>query len=72
MIIHIADDGFHTVRYYGFYNNKKQKQLYRIYELLNMEKHTSRTKRQREIERSRKLNKMKFRTAICDDFNRDI
>jgi len=37
-----------------------------------MEKQTSRTKRQREIERSRKLNKMKFRTAICDDFNRDV
>ena len=34
MIIHIPDEGFRCVRYYGFYNNKKKKQLDRIYELI--------------------------------------
>ena len=33
MIIHIPDEGFRTIRYYGFYHPKKEKILERIYEL---------------------------------------
>ncbi|MBQ9328247.1 MAG: transposase [Solobacterium sp.] len=72
MIIHIPDEGFHTVRYYGFYHNKKKDQLERIYELMNQERKASRLKRQREQERRHKLRKARFRTSVCDDFNRDI
>lgn len=72
MIIHIPDEGFRCVRYYGFYNNKKKKQLDRIYELMGSEKKRSRDKRRREQERKEKLRKLRFRTSVCDTFNRDI
>ena len=72
MIIHIPDEGFRTVRYYGFYNNKKRKQLERIYELMNQERKASRLKKQREKELKRRLKKIRFRTSVCDDFNRDV
>jgi len=72
MIIHIPDEGFRTIRFYGFYNNKKKKQLERIYELMNQTRQASRLKRQREKEKREKLNKIRFRTSVCDEFNRDI
>lgn len=72
MIIHIPDEGFRCVRYYGFYNNKKKKKLDRIYELMGSEKKRSRDKRRREQERKEKLRKLRFRTSVCDTFNRDI
>jgi hypothetical protein len=72
MIIHIPDDNFRCVRYYGFYNNKKQAQLERIYELMGKEKKSSRDKRKREEERKQKLKKLKLRTSVCDTFNRDL
>ena len=72
MIIHIPDEGFQCVRYYGFYNNKKKKQLERIYELMGSEKKRSRDKRRREQERKEKLRKLRLRTSVCDTFNRDL
>ena len=72
MIIHIPDEGFRTIRFYGFYNNKKKKQLERIYELMNQTRQASRLKRQREKEKREKLNKIRFRTSVCDEFNRDM
>lgn len=72
MIIHIPDEGFRTVRYYGFYNNKKAKQLERVYELMNLERKSCRLKKERALQRERKLKKLRFRTSICDEFNRDI
>jgi hypothetical protein len=72
MIIHIPDEGFRTVRYYGFYNNKKVEQLHRIYELLGMEKKNSRDLRQRKEQRLKKMGKLRFRTSVCDSFNRDV
>ena len=72
MIIHIPDEQFRTVRYYGYYNNKKSRQLERIYELLNDIRKASRLKRQREKELKQKLRKLKVRTSVCDSFNRDI
>ena len=72
MIIHIPDEGFRTVRYYGFYNNKKRSQLERIYELMNQSRKATRLKKQREKERKEKLRRIRFRTSICDDFNRDM
>lgn len=72
MIIHIPDEGFRTVRYYGFYNNKKVRQLERIYELMNQVRKASRLKREREKQRREKLNKLRWRTSVCDEFNRDM
>ena len=72
MIIHIPDEGFRTIRFYGFYNNKKKKQLERIYELMNQTRQASRLKRQREKEKREKLNKIRFRTSVCDEFNKDM
>ena len=72
MIIHIPDEGFRCVRYYGFYNNKKKNQLERIYELMGTEKKRSRDKRKREQQRKEKLRKLRLRTSVCDTFNRDI
>ena len=46
--------------------------LERIYELMNMKRHSSRLKKQREKQRVQKLRKLKFRTSVCDDFNRDV
>ena len=46
--------------------------LERIYELMNMKQHSSRLKKQREKQRVQKLRKLKFRTSVCDDFNRDV
>ncbi len=72
MIIHIPEEQFRTVRYYGFYNSKKADQLERIYELMNQIRKESRLKKQREQERKQKLRKLKVRTSVCDSFNRDI
>ena len=72
MIIHIPDEGFRCVRYYGFYNNKKRRTLLRIYELMGEEKQTSRNLRLRIRQRDEKLRKIRFRTSVCDEFNRDI
>ena len=72
MIIHIPDEGFRTIRYYGFYHPKKKKILERIYELSGKEKKASRDKRARQIERHQKLLKLRFRTLVCDTFNRDV
>jgi hypothetical protein len=72
MIIHIPDEGFRTVRYYGFYNPKQHALLEKIYELMGKEKKQSRDKRKREIERKQKLKRMRFRTSVCDTFNRDV
>lgn len=72
MIIHIPDEGFRTIRYYGFYNNKKARQLERIYELMNQTRKASRLKKQRKKQLKEKLRKIRFRTSVCDEFNRDM
>ncbi len=72
MIIHIPDEGFRCVRYYGFCNNKKKEQLERFYELMRSEKKLSWDKRMRQKEREQKLGKIRFRTSVFDSFNRDV
>lgn len=73
MIIHIPDEHFRMVRYYGFYNNKRNRVLDRINELLGTKRkreyaNTRRRKRLLEI----KLDKLKYRTSLIDSYNRDI
>lgn len=72
MIIHIPDEQFRTVRYYGFYHPKKKRTLEKIYELMGKQKKASRDKRKREQERKQKLRRIRFRTSVCDTFNRDV
>lgn len=72
MIIHIPDEGFRCVRYYGFYNNKKRKTLERIYELMGKEVQASRDKMLRKKQLNDKLKKIRYRTSVCDEFNRDV
>jgi len=46
--------------------------LEHIHELMGNEKKSSRDKRRREFERKQKLKSLKFRTSVCDTFNRDM
>ena len=46
--------------------------LFVIMALMNQERKASRLKKQREKELKRRLKKIRFRTSVCDDFNRDV
>lgn len=72
MIIHIPDTGFRMVRYYGFYNQKKQNELYHIHELLGNPKRIAKYKVDRKIQQKQKLSKFHYRTMIMDTYNRDV
>ena len=72
MFIHIHEDNFRTVRYYGFYNPKEKALLEKIYDLMGKEKKASRDKRIRKEQRRQKLLKLRFRTSVCDSYNRDV
>ena len=72
MIIHIPDDNFRMVRYYGFYNQKKQETLYKIHELLGNPKDLPKDAKERKEKLKRKLSKHHYRTMIMDSYNRDV
>ena len=72
MIIHIPDENFRMVRYYGFYNQKKQDTLYKIHELLGNPKKLHEDKKERKKKLKQKLSKHHYRTMMMDSYNRDI
>ena len=61
LLIHIPDENFRSVRYYGFYSNKAGEELDHVHELLV----------KRNTEKEKMLNKLKYRTHLIDSFNRD-
>ncbi len=73
LLIHIPDEDFLMVRYYGFYNNRCTKLRNRIYSIIAKEKQsvlkTVEDRRKLAILRSMKY---KSRTFILDSYNRDI
>lgn len=72
IIIHIPDKYFSCVRYYGFYNNKEQKILNRMHELLNNYKKMYKNKQEKKQKLQQKLDKLKYRTLCRDSFNTDV
>ena len=72
MIIHIPDENFRMVRYYGFYNNKEQDLLERLHGMIGKVRKTSRDRNERKRQLQSKLNKLKFRTLCVDTYNRDV
>ena len=72
LIIHIPDEHFRMVRYYGFYHPKNTKTLDHIHDLLGEERHEDYSKETRNRLKSKALNKLKFRTFLMDTYNRDI
>lgn len=72
MIIHIPDVNFPMVRYYGFYNNKRQDLLDLLHTQLGEVRKISRDRNTRKRQLKNKLNKLKFRTMCMDTYNRDI
>ena len=72
MIIHIPDENFRMVRYYGFYNNKKQDLLDKLHEMIGKERNTINDRNERKKKLQKKMNKLKFRTLCMDTYNRDI
>ncbi len=72
MIIHIPDENFKTVRYYGFYNPKQSDILDLLHEQLDDDKQKKNTKEKRkELFRKAQL-KHRWRTSVLDCFNRDM
>jgi hypothetical protein len=72
MIIHIPDDHFRMVRYYGFYNNKEQELLNLLHEILNEKNKIHKDSVDRKNALKSKLNKFRFRTMCIDSYNRDV
>lgn len=72
MFMHIPDDHFKTIRYYGFYNPRERKTLERIYQLLNQTKKYARSLKEHKRQLRLALKKTHFRTLCLDSFNRDI
>jgi len=72
IFIHVPEKHFRMIRYYGFYNNKCQDLLNHIHELLGKERKKDYSKEARDRLKKRKLNKLKYRTAIRDTYNRDV
>ena len=73
LLIHIPDNGFPMVRYYGFYSNREHKTLDRIYALLSQKKHTrlKTLKQRKHLARIRSM-KFRYRTFVMDSYNRDV
>ncbi len=72
MFIHIPEDHFKMVRYYGFYSNREQDLLDKLHEQLGEVQHISSSRAERKKKLEKKLNKLKFRTMCLDSYNRDI
>lgn len=72
MCLHIPEKNFRTVRYYGFYHNKKTETLHRIYELMGRKVHKSRSVSARRKQLKQKLNKLRFRSFCIDSYNKDV
>ena len=71
LIVHIPDENYRMVRYYGFYNNKCQKLLDKIHELLGKEGKLSLDRYERKKKLNSKLSMLKFRQLSIDTYNRD-
>lgn len=72
MIIHIPDDNFKTVRYYGFYNSKQSDILDLLHEQLDDDKQKKNTKEKRAELFRKAQRKHRWRTSVLDSFNRDM
>ena len=72
MIIHIQDENFRTVRYYGFYSPRSKDHLEKIYTLINQKRNDARTKEYRKKQLTSRLHKLRFRTMCLDSYNRDV
>ena len=72
MVIHIQDENFRTVRYYGFYNPRSKDHLEKIYALISQKRNDARTKEQRKKQLTSRLHKLRFRTMCLDSYNRDV
>ena len=71
LIIHIPDENYRMVRYYGFYNNKCQKLLDKIHELLGKEGKLSLDRTERKNKLKAKFKLIRFRQLSIDTYNRD-
>ena len=73
LLVHIPDDNFPMIRYYGFYNNKKRASLDKIYELLAQARKKEFVSTKKRIYLA-KLRSKRYhvRTFIMDSYNRDI
>lgn len=71
LFIHIPDNNFRTVRYYGFYSNKAGAELDQIHTLLSDKKKQDYSREVRSKKKEQLLNKLKYRTHLIDTFNRD-
>jgi hypothetical protein len=71
IIIHIPNENFRMIRYYGFYNNKEQKLLDEIHNQLGEKQKIKKTKEMRAQMLKTKQKKQRFRTLCIDSFNRD-
>ena len=73
LLVHIPDDNFPMIRYYGFYNNKKRASLDKIYELLAQARKKEYVSTRKRIYLARLRSKRyHVRTFIMDSYNRDI
>jgi hypothetical protein len=73
LIVHIPDDEFRMIRYYGFYDNRKRSSLDRIYKLLAQKKQKEYISVKRRVQLA-KIHSRRYhiRTFIMDSYNRDI
>lgn len=72
IFIHIPEKNFRMVRYYGFYNNKCEKLLDHLHEMLGEKRNKDYSREARNKDRKKKLNKLKYRTSMRDTYNRDV
>ena len=72
IIIHIPEDGFRMIRYYGFYNNKEQELLNTLHDQLGRVRKIIRDRNDRKRALQQKMKKLHFRTMCMDSYNRDI
>lgn len=72
MIIHIPDKHFRCVRYYGFYNPKKEDLLDRMHELIGQKRKIVKDRRTRRQYYEQMCEKLRYRTMIMDTYHRDI
>jgi len=72
LILHCPDENFKMVRYYGFYSNKNQPLLEKVYELYGRKlKKRIKNIKQRKKEIKKKLLHFKYRTHMIESYQRD-
>lgn len=72
MIIHIHEKEFRTVRYYGFYNNKKKDLLDTMHEKIGKERKVVKDRNTRKRKLQKMTDKLRYRTMILETYGRDI